>query len=70
MEKTSLEENLPLVNYIMLARIYDLLSVIASAATEQPEVIQNIVNMHAQGQILGPLPAYTPQAEQEDDIKP
>jgi hypothetical protein len=33
--------------------------------TEKPELIQNIVNLHEQGHILGPLPAFKPKEEND-----
>jgi hypothetical protein len=60
-ENVNLEDNLQMAQYIMLARIYDLMSVVASHVTEKPELIQNIVNLHEQGHILGPMPAFLPK---------
>jgi hypothetical protein len=60
-ENVNLEDNLQMAQYIMLARIYDLISVLTSHMTEKPELIQNIVNLHEQGHILGPMPAFVPR---------
>jgi hypothetical protein len=56
-ENSNIEDNLPMVNYIMLARIYDLLSLIA--AKLNPEDTAKMVAYHEQGFILGPDPSYT-----------
>jgi hypothetical protein len=57
-EPSNIEDNLPMVNYIMLARIYDLLTLIASKIAE-PEEVSKMVSYHEQGFILGPDPSYT-----------
>jgi hypothetical protein len=62
-ESTNLEDNLPMVNYIMLHRIYDLLSLIANELAGE-EKTSRMVEYHNQGYLLGPAPSYTP--EQED----
>jgi hypothetical protein len=58
----NLEDNLPMVNYIMLHRIYDLLTVIASNL--EPEKTKKIIEYHGQGYLLGPSPSYTPNSEE------
>ena len=66
-EKTSnLEDSLPMVNYIMLHRIYDLLSLIADKIVGGEEV-QKMVGYHEKGFLLGPEPAYTP-IEIKDEV--
>ena len=60
----NLEDNLPMVNYIMLHRIYDLLTLIANKLVG-PEDVSKMVEYHNQGYLLGPAPSYT--AEPEDD---
>lgn len=59
-ENQNLEDNLPMVSYIMLHRIYDLLTLIANevAGSEQTS---KMVEYHEQGFLLGPAPAYTPE---------
>lgn len=59
----NLEDNLPMVNYIMLHRIYDLLTVIA--AKLDPESTAKMVEYHDAGYLLGPAPSYTPQDSEE-----
>lgn len=59
-ESGDLEENLPLVNYIMLHRIYDMMTLIAKGSVGQEEV-SKMIEYHEQGYLLGPAPAYSPQ---------
>lgn len=63
-EKQDLEDNLPMVNYIMLSRIYDLLTLIATKLVGSEDVAK-MVQYHDQGYILGPMPSYTPNEENE-----
>jgi len=67
--KENIEDNLAMATYIQLARIYDIMTIIATGITENPDLVQNVVNMHAEGQILGPNPALAGLSE-NDDIKP
>lgn len=59
-EPGDLEENLPLVSYIMLHRIYDMMTLIAKGSVGQEEV-SKMIEYHEQGYLLGPAPAYSPQ---------
>jgi len=61
---SDLEDNLPMVNYIMLHRIYDLLTIIANKLVG-PEDVSKMVSYHEQGYLLGPVPSYS--AAEEDD---
>ena len=58
----NLEDNLPMVNYIMLHRIYDMLTLIAKGTVGADEV-SKMVEYHEQGYLLGPAPSYTPEGE-------
>jgi len=58
----SIEENLPMVNYIMLHRIYDILTIIANSVVGGDE-INKMVEYHKEGFLLGPAPAYTNEEE-------
>lgn len=60
----SIEDNLPMVNYIILSRIYDLLSLIANKIVG-PEEVSKMVGYHEQGFLLGPDPAFTPNEVKE-----
>lgn len=65
----NIEDNVAMATYIQMARIYDLLTIIATGITENAELVQNVVNMHAAGQILGPNPSLAGNVE-DDNIKP
>lgn len=56
----SLEDNLPMVNYIMLHRIYDILVLISNKIVG-PEETSKMVNYHEEGFLLGPSPSYNPE---------
>jgi hypothetical protein len=64
----NLEDNLPMVNYIMLHRIYDLLTLIANKLVG-PEDVSKMVEYHNQGFLLGPTPSFTPQGENEETVR-
>ena len=61
----AIEDNLPMVNYIMLHRIYDLLTLIASELVKDQDKVNKMVQYHEAGYLLGPGPSYTPQENQE-----
>ena len=64
-EKSSaLEDNLPMVNYIMLHRIYDLLTIIANKLVG-PEDTSKMVSYHEEGYLLGPAPSYSAPTEED-----
>lgn len=58
-EAVNLEDNLPMVNYIMLHRIYDLLTLIANKLVGGEEV-SKLIQYHDQGYLLGPTPSFMP----------
>lgn len=62
--KEDLAQNLDMVNYIMLHRIYDVMTIIASKLVGAEEV-DKMIKYHDQGYLLGPAPSYTPQPENE-----
>lgn len=62
--KQDISENLEMVNYIMLHRIYDVMTIIASKLVGAEEV-EKMIKYHDQGYLLGPNPSYTPQEENE-----
>ena len=67
LESQSLEENLPLVNYIMLHRIYDMLALIGNSLAKNDEdrlQISKMVQYHQEGFLLGPVPSYKNQGEE------
>ena len=59
-----IEENLPMVNYIMLHRIYDMLTIMANKA--DPEKTAKMIEYHEQGYLLGPSPSFAPLEEPVD----
>jgi hypothetical protein len=66
--KDSLEDNLPMVNYIMLHRIYDMLTLIANIQSrgEDDDIkIKKMVDYHKDGFLLGPSPAFRSEEENE-----
>jgi hypothetical protein len=55
----NLEDNLPMVNYIMLHRIYDVLCLIAKNSSEESRnEIEKMVKYHEEGFLLGPSPSF------------
>jgi hypothetical protein len=63
-QSQSLEDNLPMVNYIMLHRIYDMLTIMANKA--DPEKTAKMIEYHEQGFLLGPSPSFVPNEEPVD----
>lgn len=66
--KDSLENNLPMVNYIMLHRIYDILTLLALNISKNEEDIQKVNKMieyHKEGYLLGPSPSYRSEDSNE-----
>lgn len=66
--KDNLEDNLPMVNYIMLHRIYDVLTLIAniqSRGEEDDIKIKKMIEYHKEGFLLGPSPAFRAEEENE-----
>jgi hypothetical protein len=64
-ENQNLEDNLPMVNYIMLHRIYDLLTLISNEVAGN-EKTSKMVEYHSQGYLLGPVPSFTPEGESNE----
>lgn len=65
-EKKDLSENLDMVIYIMLHRIYDVLTILASKQVGIEET-DKMIKYHDQGYLLGPAPSFTPQEEQNNE---
>jgi hypothetical protein len=61
----NIEDNLPMVNYIMLHRIYDLLSLISNEIAGSDKT-SKMVEYHDQGFLLGPAPSYSSEEEKVD----
>jgi len=58
----NLEDNLPMVNYIMLHRIYDLLTLISNKLVGSEDT-SKMVEYHNQGYLLGPAPSFVPDTD-------
>lgn len=68
-EPQNLEDNLPMVNYIMLHRIYDILTLIANSLAKDEESrlqISKMVEYHKEGFLLGPSPAFRAEEDKND----
>ena len=66
--KQNLEDNLPMVNYIMLHRVYDILTLIANSLAKDEESrlqISKMVEYHKEGFLLGPSPAFRTEENNE-----
>ena len=61
----NLEDNLPMVNYIMLHRIYDLLTLISNKLVGSEDT-SKMVEYHNQGYLLGPAPSFVPDTPDTD----
>jgi len=61
-ETNNLEDNLPMVNYIMLHRIYDLLSLISNKIVGSEDT-EKMISYHEAGYLLGPVPSFSPPEE-------
>jgi hypothetical protein len=61
----NLEDNLPMVNYIMLHRIYDLLTLISNKLVGSEDT-SKMVEYHNQGYLLGPTPSFVPDTPGTD----
>jgi hypothetical protein len=65
-EPQNLEDNLPMVNYIMLHRIYDLLTIISNKIVGGEDT-QKMIQYHEQGFLLGPTPSYSVEENKDGD---
>ena len=63
-ETSTVQDDATVINYIMLARIYDLLCVIGDSLGKGEDVM-NLINLHRQGQLMSPPPIIQSQDEQE-----
>jgi len=62
----NLEDNLPMVNYIMLHRIYDLLTLISNKLVGGDDT-QKMIQYHEQGYLLGPAPSYSVEENKDGE---
>lgn len=54
-EASKISDDATVINYIMLARIYDLLTIIGDSLGRGEDVLK-IMNLHRQGQLMSPPP--------------
>lgn len=60
----SIDENIGIVTYIMLSRIYDALCIIGDGLGKGEEILA-MVEAHKMGKLLGPEPAINSEVENE-----
>lgn len=68
LETSNLEDNLPMVNYIMLHRVYDILTLIANELAKDEDSrlkISKMIEYHKDGFLLGPAPAFRSEDNNE-----
>ena len=63
-ESSNLEDNLPMVSYIMLHRIYDILTLISNKIVGSEDT-SKMVEYHEAGYLLGPAPAFIPNEKND-----
>ena len=61
----NLEDNIPMVTYIMLHRIYDLLTIISNKIVGGEDT-EKMIEYHNAGYLLGPAPSFTPSEENNE----
>ncbi len=64
-EEKDIEDNLQMVNYIMMHRIYDLLTLIANKICDSQE-LNKMIEYHKEGYLLGPAPSYTAERDNNE----
>lgn len=64
-EVSKVNDDAIVINYIMLARIYDLLCVIGDSLGKG-EDIMNLMNLHKQGQLMSPPPILQTEDKSEE----
>jgi hypothetical protein len=63
-DNKNLEDNLPMVTYIMLHRIYDILTLATKyLSKDDGEEVAKLIDYHDKGYLMGPVPSFTPQEE-------
>lgn len=64
----NIEDNLPMVNYIMLHRIYDIITLIANEIAKDDDSrlkVSKMIEYHKEGFLLGPSPAFRAEENNE-----
>ena len=64
-EVSKVSDDAVVINYIMLARIYDLLCVIGDSLGKG-EDIMNLMNLHKEGQLMSPPPILATKDDSEE----
>jgi len=67
-EPQNLEDNLPMVNYIMLHRVYDILTLLATIMSKDEndrQQLSKMIEYHKEGFLLGPSPAFRTEENNE-----
>lgn len=59
-----MNENQGIINFIMLARIYDMLMLVADGVGKGKEAV-DLHKLHAQGQVMSPWPSLAPAVPEE-----
>lgn len=54
-----MNENSGIINFIMLARVYDMLMLVADGLGKGSEAMK-LYEMHSQGQLMSPWPSLVP----------
>ena len=62
---TKISDDAVVINYIMLARIYDLLCIIGDSLGKGEDII-NIINLHKSGQLMSPPPVIATANENNE----
>lgn len=65
-ETSKVSDDSVVINYIMLARIYDLLCIIGDSLGKG-EDIAKIMNLHASGQLMAPPPVLATQETTDEE---
>lgn len=65
-DSNSIDQNIGVVTYIMLARIYDALCIIGDGVGKGEEILK-MVEMHKNGYFLGPEPAINGDGQIEEE---
>lgn len=64
-EITKVQDDATVINYIMLARIYDQLALIADALGKGEDML-NLIDLHRKGQLISPPPIIQTADNTED----
>lgn len=65
-KEQDLEQNIPMVNYIMLHRVYDILTLIANMLSKDEndrQQVSKMIQYHQEGFLLGPEPSFRSKEE-------